>query len=264
MRHAMLNTTKDNPLQLQERTLKISGKRRTRHLEPLTARDILYKNPPTKQTLQKMGKQLLTKQQEEPKELEKPKLKHTKWWHGLKPLFKTFAKAEVETDVEPKSPTIRDFKTWFPDVSEAEWLRLKALQAHRRVESVLGSSAVRCDESGNDLRALDQLDTEQHGVDNTTVVGPTEQHEEEKIDDVTFPTVQGAAGNNAGVATTQFTSALAREARTRSEFLQLFSQNIDNVWASSICEVHWHLILFWNPYVPLGQRGSFITFWFYT
>ena len=182
MQQAMSNT-KDIPNHLQEEIPKFSGKRRIRHLEPLTVRDILHKDPPTKRTLQKMGKQPFTKQREEPKGMEKPKLKRKKRSHSLKPLFNTSAKAVAETIMEPKSPTMRDFKTWFPDVSETEWLRLKALQAHHGVESVLGSSAARSDERSNDLRALDELDTEQHGVDTGSAMDATEQLQEKKIDD---------------------------------------------------------------------------------
>ena len=94
-------------------------------------------------------------------------------------------------------------------------MRLKALQAQRKVEPILDSSAVRCDKSGNVLQVLDQLVTEQPGVDNKTVVGSTEQHEEEKIDDVTFLAVQGAADNNAGLVNNAIYKAFSKRSTNK-------------------------------------------------
>ena len=108
---------------------KISKNKRVRHRSPLRAEDILSIKCEGSKSSSIIGSGKDTAGCEQKKKLVSKQVKRES---RPKPLFAHNKMEPAEVLTGSKAPQIDDLRKWFPNVKEAEWIRLKALEAHGR------------------------------------------------------------------------------------------------------------------------------------
>ena len=108
---------------------KISKIKRVRHRSPLRAEDILSMKCEGSKSGSTIGSGKDAAGSEQKKKLMSKRVKRES---RLKPLFVHNKMEHAKVLTGSEAPLIDDLRKWFPNVKEAEWIRLKALEAHGR------------------------------------------------------------------------------------------------------------------------------------
>ena len=161
-------------------------KKRVRHRSPLRAEDILLKKSDVSKSSSTTGLGKATASGELKKKLVNKRVKRAS---KLKPIFAT-DKMELAVGLTGgDAPQIDDLRKWFPNVKEAEWIRLRALDAHGR----RGRTPISKGYALADRRVSSKLRSSGDPVEKSVVVGqkcaPVEEGVNEGVEEGESPAV---------------------------------------------------------------------------